>query len=220
MLNPNDNVRDKILRYLYDVHRQAKGLKSIATGVQDLQGTMKKNYGIKRPDVNSNLDYLLQKGWVKETVEPQIFRTPQGTLRQVSRKKYKISALGIDRLEAASIYHREESFARINVTNVHGVTVIGERNNIVNTESTDLARTLSELEKSIEKSNSLSDEEKINTLGDLATIQGQLAKTKPDKNIIRRVWAGIEQVVTGAEFVELVTKASLLIAQLVASGSV
>lgn len=57
-------------------------------------------------------------------------------------------------------------------------------------------------------------------LGDLATIQGQLSKTKPDKNVIQRVWTGIERVVTGAEFVELITKASILIAQLFASGNV
>lgn len=162
MFNASDGTRDKILRYLYDVHRHARGPRGTAIGIRDLQRAMKV-LGIKQIDVNSNLDYLIQKGWIKEVVEQRAFLTRRGTMQQALKKQYKISDIGIDKLEAASIYHREEVFARINVTNVHGVTVIG-KGNIVNTESTDLVRTLSELEKSIEKSISLSDEEKVNVL--------------------------------------------------------
>lgn len=212
MTNPNDDIRDRILRHLYSVHGRARGPKGVAVGIRDLQRNMKE-HGIKQADTNSNLDYLLQKGWAKKVVERRTFTTKGGTTQDRETTRYKISDIGIDRLEGASMYRREESFSRINVTNIHGVTVIGT-GNVVNAELTDLSRTLSELEKAVTESGSLSDEEKLNVVADLGTIQSQLSKPKPHGNIIRNIWSGIKKVLTAAEFAEFVTKISVFITQL------
>jgi hypothetical protein len=217
MLNPSDNVRDKILRYLYDTHTHARGPRATSVGIRELQGTMK-TLGVKQFDVNSNLDYLVQKGWVKEVIEQRAFLTKRGTLQQALKKLYKISDIGIDRLETASTYRREESFSRINVTNVNGVTVIGQ-GNIVNAKATSLYRALAELEKAVAMSKTLSNNAKLNVIADLGTIQSQLSKPQPHAGFIRAIWTDIEKIVTGAEFVELIAKASMFIAQLFASGN-
>lgn len=74
MANPNDAVRDAILRHLYEVHRNARGPKGVAIGIRDLHRAMKaQNIGPK--DVNSNLDYLLQKGWIAKIEERRTFKT-------------------------------------------------------------------------------------------------------------------------------------------------
>ena len=212
--NPNDEIRDKILRYLYGVHGRARGPKGVAVGIRDLQRALRE-HGIKQAEAISSLDYLLQKGWVKEVIETRTFTTKGGTTEHRETKRYKISDIGIDRLEGASVYRREESFSRINVTNIHGVTVIGT-GNVVNAEFTDLSRTLSELEEAVAESRSISDEEKLNLVADLTTIQSQLSKTKPDRSIVRAIWSGSEKILTAAGFAELVARVSVLIAQLAA----
>ena len=211
MANPNDEIRDKILRHLYEVHRRARGPRGVAVGIRELQSAMR-GEGIRQADVNSNLDYLIQKGWVREVIEERTFQMPRGTTQQAPRVTYKISDVGIDRLEAASVYRREELFSRINVTNVRGVTVIGT-GNIVNTQLTDLSNALSELELAVAESTALSEEDKLTVMADLATMQSQLAKPRPDGGLILRIWRGIETVVTAVGLAQLVARVNDLIRQ-------
>lgn len=213
MANPNDAVRDAILRHLYDVHRNARGPKGVAIGIRDLHQVMRtQNIGPK--EVNSNLDYLLQKGWVAKIEERRTFTTPRGTTQESVSMKYKISDVGIDRLEGASTYQMHEHFSHINITNIKGVTVLGS-GNIVNTELTDLSILLSEIEESLSQSDKLSEESKLNAIADIGTIQSQLSKPQPKKNIIKEAWAGIKTAVTMAGFVDLMRKAESLIAHLI-----
>jgi len=52
-MNPNDNRRDNILRFLYDRHQTAKGITAIPIGIQDLRREMKNRYGMKQSEVAS-----------------------------------------------------------------------------------------------------------------------------------------------------------------------
>jgi hypothetical protein len=74
-MNPNDDRRDKILRFLYDRHQTAKGITAIPIGIQDLRREMKGRYGMKQAEVASNLDYLIQVGWVRPEVKARHFKT-------------------------------------------------------------------------------------------------------------------------------------------------
>lgn len=213
MANPNDGVRDLILRQLYGVHQRARGPKSVSIGIRDLQKALKSS-GVKQQQVNSNLDYLIQKGWAVRVVEERSFTTPRGTRQSSQKVSYKISDVGIDRLEAASSYQRDDSYSRINITNVTGVTVVGS-GNVVNTAHTDLAGVLSELERAVGASDSLEDEGRLNALADLSTIQSQLSKPKPDVGIVRSAWSTVEATVTASDLVGLVARAAAFIANLV-----
>lgn len=212
MANLNDAIRDAILRYLYEVHQNARGPKSVAIGIRDLQSAMKA-IGISQKEVNSNLDYLVQKGWVAKIEERKTFKTKGGTVQESISTTYKISDVGIDSLEGASAYQREEHFSHINITNIKGVTVVGS-GNIVNTELTDLSNTLSEIEAALSGSDKLSEEEKLNAIADIGTIQTQLSKPEPKKSIIKEAWEGVEVAVTAAGFTDLLQKGAALIGPL------
>jgi len=212
MANPNDIIRDAILRHLYELHRKARGISSVGTGIRDLWSAMKK-LGYKQADVNSNLDYLLQKGWAREVIHKRTFNTPRGTAQETETKTYKISDIGIDRLEGASAFHKVESYSKINVTNINGVTVIGE-GNVVNTQYTDLSRMLTDLEKAVAESAKLENEQKLDVLADVSTIQSQLSKPKPNTGLIKSIWQDIEATVTAAGFGELVYKIAEFISHL------
>jgi len=103
-MNPNDDRRDKILRFLYDRHRTAKGITAIPIGIQDLRREMKQQSGMKQSEVASNLDHLIQVGWVRPEVKTRSFVTGGGMVLPREQTKYKIPKWGLTiwRLPACS----------------------------------------------------------------------------------------------------------------------
>jgi hypothetical protein len=61
-MNANDSRRDQILGFLYQRHQTTKGITAIPIGILELRREMKARYGMKQPEVASNLDYLIQVG--------------------------------------------------------------------------------------------------------------------------------------------------------------
>jgi hypothetical protein len=155
---------------------------------------MKTRFGMTQPDVASNLDYLVQVGWVREVTKERSFKTRKGMQISAEQVKYKISDVGINHLEAGTVFKKPETSGTINITNVKGVTVIGD-GNVVNAQFTDLARALDKLDKAIATSN-LSDEEKLDAAGDFATIRTQIAKKNPLKEVIQGAWRSLERLAT------------------------
>jgi hypothetical protein len=214
MPNPNDAIRDAILRYLYDRHQHARGPKGVAVQIRELQSAMRER-GIRQQEVNSNLDYLIQKGWAREVVTPRRFTTQGGTQVERPSTTYKISDAGIDLMESASAFKREDLSARVNVTNIQGVTVIGTENVVVNTQYSDLYRALDELGAAVSQCDELDDADKLSVLADIQSLKGQLAKPVVDRNIIAQLWSGVEKIVVAGNLAELLYKAAQLIAPLV-----
>lgn len=193
MTNPNDVIRDAILRYLYKVHKNARSPKSAGQGIKDLTKGIKQEHGkIKQQEIASNLDYLIQKGWVREVIETRTFTTPKGTTQNSEKRTYKISDTGIDKLEAASTYQRSPDGSKINITNIHGVTVVGD-GNVVNTKFTDLHKELNEFRQAVLGDETIPNEEKLEITSDIDTLQSQLQKPNPDKTILQTIWSGIEK---------------------------
>src|SRR5438477_2070774 len=125
-MNPNDDRRDKILRFLYDRHHTAKGITAIPIGIQDLRREMKTRHGMKQAEVASNLDYLIQVGWVRPEVKSRSFVTAGGMVLPREQTKYKISELGINHLESGSLFKKQRAESQVSLTNVLGITVVGD----------------------------------------------------------------------------------------------
>jgi hypothetical protein len=174
---------------------------------------MKSNFGMKQPEVSSNLDYLVQVGWVKEVVKERSFKTAKGMEVSQEQVKYKISDVGINHLESGTTFRRAEASRHVNITNIQGVTVVGE-GNVVNTQFGDLARLLDELDNAIASSTRLSDEQKLDAAGDLSTIRTQISKKNPDRSIIKAAWASLEKVATVATVGDAVVKVGQLLGTL------
>ena len=145
--------------------------------------------------------------------EERSFTTPRGTTQSAEKVTYKISHHGIDLLQKASAFKRQVGHTGINITNVNGVTVIGD-GNVVSANFTDLSRALSGIRDEIRSSDSMSDVQKLEVVADIDTLQAQLQKPKPSRAVVQALWSGIERVVTGAGFVELVSNVAPLIAPL------
>lgn len=213
MENPKDRLRTVILQHLYKHHQKARSLKGAGTKISELKTAMKKVAGMTQQDVIANLDYLIQKGWVAEEREEKVFKTAKGVTVPSVSKRYKITDVGIDKIEGESAYQREEKYAGINITNVRGVMVIGDEN-VVNTSFTELFEALDELKKQVSQAKKLSDEQKLILASDIDSINNQIAKPEPDKQIVARLWASAEKHVTAAGLIEIGQKVAQFLAPL------
>jgi hypothetical protein len=61
---------------------------------------MRDRHGMKQSEVASNLDYLIQVGWVRPEVKSRSFVTGKGMVLDREQTKYKVSELGINRVVA------------------------------------------------------------------------------------------------------------------------
>jgi hypothetical protein len=191
----DDEVRKAILEYLYRIH-DARSLKSARASIGQLKQDLKK-LGLKEREIVRNLDYLIQSRWVTVETEETEFKTPRGFIKKQVKPYYKISDIGITYFEGPSEFQRvSKSFSGINITNVQGVTVVGDQNVVVNTQYLDLYRRLSLLSEAVRGSAQLSDKEKLDYVTEIETIKDQLAKQSPDKSIIRLAWEKLKPLAT------------------------
>lgn len=212
--NPDDAIRDAILRHLFQAHKAARSPAKAAVGIRDLHSALREAHGYKQQEVGSNLDYLVQKGWVTEVKIARSFTTKRGTTQNSEQTRYKISDIGIDKLQQASLFQKAPVTAGINITNIHGVTVIGD-GNVVNTEFTDLSRILNQLKADVQAVSSLDDQQKLATVADIETLQAQLQKQEPNKSIVGLLWNAIEKTCRVGGLITAVEKVGDLISPLV-----
>lgn len=105
----NDEIRENILRYLYEIHRNTRSPRLAGKGIRDLQKELKKRFGYKQQDVARNLDYLTQQDWAREDVTSRVYQTASGTLQSAEKVTCKITHIGIDRLESPSAFRRSDT---------------------------------------------------------------------------------------------------------------
>ncbi len=160
----------------------------------------------------SNLNYLIQKGWiVEERVEKKV-TTKFGTEIPSVVEWYYISALGIDEMESKSKYSNEK-FTGINITAVGGVVTLGD-GNVVNVRFEALRENLQMLREAVLASNEMKDEVKLDVVSDIEALSAQLAKSHPDSNLIKKLFSGIQAAVVGADAVKLAAAVAPQVASL------
>lgn len=195
-MNPNDRLRQQLLQYFYDRNKHATsrmGKKGSAVKISDAKRELKEQYGLKQPEVMSNLTYLIDNGWVKTIDIEKTVRVPGGTVPQVTTF-YEITAKGIDKIEGGSQFEPKERYAGINITATgKNIITLGD-GNVVNAQYSDLRNALDELKQTITNSVKLGDADKLNLAVDIESIKDQLAKTEPNKTIIGYLWQGLEKV--------------------------
>jgi hypothetical protein len=207
-VNPNDEIRKQILRYFYERNDSATskfGKKGSAAKISDVKRELKERFGLSQSQVMSNLTYLIDQGWVK-TVDVEKTVTVKGGTIPSTVTWYEIAAPGIDAFEETSEFQQVPRYEGINI-NATGSNIItlGD-GNVVNAEFQELHHTLTELKTAIAKSDTLSEEQKLDMSVDIESIKDQLAKTKPDKTIIGHLWSGLEKAAAVAGLVEAVEK--------------
>ena len=193
MGNPNDTIRQKMLQYFYDRNDKAtseRGKRGSQIKISDIKRELKQQHGLTQSQVMSQLNYLLSSGWVEKLTEERTYTTNRGTQQPSIKEWFKISSDGMDRIEGSSSeFMRESPYSNVNITAVNSAVQLGN-GNVVRESFVDLANDLDELRQAITRSD-LTEEDKLSSIADIETINGQLAKSTPNKSILRTAWEAI-----------------------------
>jgi len=185
----NEEVRGLLLQYFYDRNQNAtsaRGKKGSSVKISDVKKELKASHELTQQEVQRNLTYLLSEQWVNEEKIEKSYRTPTGTLVPSTTNFYKITAASIDKIEGPGEFTMEKQHAiKIEATRRNIITV-GD-GNTVKVNFGNVTNALSELKEAIAASPA-SEEDKLNYVTDIETIQSQLAKPTPNKSIIEAAW--------------------------------
>jgi hypothetical protein len=149
--------------------------------------------------------------WIEEETDSYTIPLKGVTAKRVT---YRISDLGVDYFEGPSKFGKTRNHAGIDISNVSGIVVVGDRN-IVQSQFEQLYHYLSLLEQSINISDSISNEKKIGFMADVETIKSQLAKPNPDEGIVTKAWNAISALSTVPALIELLSKIRKIVGPLV-----
>jgi len=217
-MNPNDQIRQQILRYFYDRNKSATshyGKKGSAVKISDAKRDLKTLHELTQSEVVSNMTYLIDKGWINKQDVEKTVKVRGGTIPSVVAW-YEISAAGIDKIEGESEFKTGPKYSGINISATgQNVITLGD-GNIVNAQYAALHTELELLREAVVKSPRLKEEQKVDVVADIETVKEQLAKTQPNRKVLSHLWTAIEVAVTGAGMVDLVHRITPLIAGLLA----
>lgn len=212
----NNEIRHTLLNYFYERNSKAtstRGKKGSAVKIRDLKSELKASHGLTQQEVHSNLTYLLSQGWVEEERIEKSFTTTTGTVMPSATSFFQITAAGIDKIEGPGEFTMEKFHGiKIEATGQNIIT-LGDGNQ-VNAKFGDLGASLAELREAISKSGA-KDMEKLNLVSDIDTVQSQLAKPTPNRNVIKAAWEGIKGAAAINGCATLVEKTAGLIAPFV-----
>lgn len=215
-MNPNDQIRQQILKYFYNRNSQATskmGKKGSCVKISDAKKELKELHSLKQQQVISNLTYLIDNGWVKTVEIEKTVSVKGGTIPQVTTY-YEITAKGIDKIEGGSQFEPKERYAGINITATgKNIITLGD-GNVVNEQYADLRASLDDLKDAVTATSALGDIDKLNMAVDIESIKDQLAKTEPNKTIIGYLWGGLQKVAVAAGVADAYQKVAPLVQNL------
>lgn len=215
-MNPNDAIRNQILRYFYNRNANATsrfGKKGSAVKISDAKKELKNQHGLTQQQVMSNLTYLIDRGWVKTFEVEKTVNVPGGTIPSTVTW-YEIGAPGIEKIEGESEFAPSERYPGINITATgNNIITLGD-GNVVNAKYTSLHKELTQLKDAISNSTLLTDAQKLDAAVDIESIKDQLAKDKPNKTIVSQLWESVDRFVNLANLADYAYRIAPFIAAL------
>lgn len=211
----DDEIRDIILRYLYERNRNATSRRGKSTGaavtISVMRAELKTSHGLTAQQIHSNLTYLESQAWVKDQSVTKSFTTNTGAVVPSETSYFIITAAGIDRIGGPSVFTRDRfEGIKIEATGQNIIT-LGDGNQ-VNARFEALGQSLSELRHAIKESAKIDETQKMELVVDVDTLQTQLAKSSPDRELVSKLWEGINRAAAVAGLADVAVKAGSLIA--------
>ena len=216
-MNPNDLTRNQLLKYFYDRNCTATsrfGKKGSAVKIGDARKDLKVLHGLTQQQVISNLNYLIDRQWVKVMSVEKTVQVKGGTIPSTVTW-YEIAAQGIDKIEGESEFKPADRYPGINITATGSNVITLGDGNVVNATFKELHERLETIKEAVTRSTELSESQKLDISADIESIKDQLAKSKPNKTVIGQLWSGVKVAVTTGELVQLIAQATPLVAQIV-----
>src|SRR5260370_9482913 len=199
--NPNDKIREQILKYFYDRNTSATsrfGKKGSAAKISDVKRQLKSKIGLTQSQVISSLNYLIDRKWIN-TIDVEKTVIVKGGTMLSKVTWYKISALGVEKIEGGSVFEPKDKYPGINITATGSNIITLGDGNVVNAKFSDLHSHLAHLQSLVAASNALNESQKLDVSAAIESMKHQLAKDHPNGNVVKHRLSGVETVVTAGE---------------------
>ena len=213
----DDEIRQIMLEYFYNRNKNATSRRGKKTGVSAtisiIRTDLKSSHGLKNQEVQRNLTYLLSQGWVEDEPITKNVPTKTGNVIPSTTNYYLITAAGIDKISGPSEFTRDRfQGIKIEATGQNIIT-LGDGNRI-DAKFQHIGEELSELRELIKSSDQISDNDKLDLVVDINSLQDQLGRSNPNKTVIRSLWDGISKLASVASLSESILTLSPMIASL------
>jgi len=207
-------IRQIMLKYFYEKNKNATSRmgkkKGSAVSIKIIRSDLKESNELTQSEVVSNLTYLISQGWIEEKPVGKSFPTGKGTIIPSVTTYYIMTALGIDKIDGPSEFSRDRfSGIKIEATGQNIITL--GNGNQVNAKFRDLGNVLNSLKDAIKETKDLSEEEKLDMVVDVDSIQDQLAKQHPNKSVIQTLFLGLERLASLSGVIDLYEKSKSFI---------
>lgn len=168
-----DEIRDKILEFLYEYDKKTGGL---LTTKERVAQVLHNKFQFDRKEVRRNIEFLLDEKYIKKNTT----RTGKLSFEQI-----RISSNGTQKFEDSKYAKRQ--FSSVQLQGDNNIVVLG--NNLGHIQHNQ-GVSINELNKliAIIHESPFSQEDKMNLIGDIETIKGQLLKPKPSGELIKSAW--------------------------------
>jgi hypothetical protein len=205
-----------MLQYFYDRNANAtsaRGKKGAAIKISEVKKELKADHDLTQQEVQSNLTYLISQGWVEEDKVEKSVTARGGTVIPSATSFFKITAAGIDKIEGPGEF---------TLTKFHGIKIEATGQNIItlgdgnqiNAQFSDLGEGLAVLREAIANSDA-PEADKMSLIADIDTIQSQLAKPQPNRQIIAAAWEAVKGAAVIDGCAGLVDKVAGLVGSLI-----
>ena len=217
----NDEVREVILRYLYDRNETATSRRGKTTGaavtISIMRKDLKARHGLSVQQVHSNLTYLESQGWVEDKPLAKSFATKRGGVVPAATSYYIITAAGIDHIGGPSVFTRNRfDGIKIEATGQNIIT-LGDGNQ-VDARFQHLGESLADLRRAIKESDQLDDKQKVDLVVDVDTLQSQLARPTPNRAVVEQLWENLNRAASIAGLAQAAAQVAPWIAKLTGNG--
>lgn len=171
-------IQDEILEFLYKFDKE----KAQWTTKEYVARIVRGKISAERNEIRSDVDFLIGQRFIQKKSE---------RVGKMSSEKIKISSKGISLFENTK--YSSKPFSPIQLQGGNNVIILGDNNDIGHIEQTQ-GESIAELNNLIAKVQfaNFSSEEKMNLIGDIETLKGQLLKNNPSHDLINTSWAMIK----------------------------
>lgn len=171
-------IQDEILEYLYRFDKE----KAHWTTKEHVARIVRGKTGADRNKIRSDVDFLVGQRYIQKKIE---------RIGKIPSEKIKISSKGI--LVFENTKYSSKPFSPIQLQGDNNVIILGDNNDIGHIEQIQ-GESITELNNLIAKIkfSSFSSEEKMNLIGDIETLKGQLLKSKPINSLMSSTWNSIK----------------------------
>jgi len=129
---------------------------------------------------------------VEEQIQHRVVPTNGGRQIPSATTYYAITAAGIDRIEGASAFTPRDRFAGIHISaNGDNTVIVGDGNQVSRKYELE-ANELAALSASVKQCADIDASTKMDAVVDIDTIQSQLARSSPNRTIMRSAWEALE----------------------------